>query len=58
VLLAVLLGSALVEAVQGLGWPDGRQANIDDVLLNVAGAALALALLRLMRGGVVRAGST
>jgi glycopeptide antibiotics resistance protein len=48
-LVTVLAGSVLVELVQGLGVPDGRQANVDDVLLNVAGAALALLLLRLVR---------
>jgi glycopeptide antibiotics resistance protein len=49
-LMAVLGLSVLVEVVQGLGLPDGRQANVDDVLLNVAGAAAALALFRLVRG--------
>lgn len=31
--------SIVIELVQGLGLTDGRQANIDDVLLNVGGAA-------------------
>lgn len=33
--------SLFIEAVQGLGLTDGRQANVDDLLLNLAGAALA-----------------
>lgn len=48
-LVAVLAGSCLVELVQGLGLPDGRQANVDDILLNVAGSVTALALLRVLR---------
>lgn len=42
--------SALIELVQATGIPSGRQANVDDVLLNVAGAAIGLLLLRLARG--------
>jgi glycopeptide antibiotics resistance protein len=44
-LATVLVGSGLVELAQGLGLPDGRQANVDDVLLNVGGAALVLGVL-------------
>ena len=29
-LLTVVVGSAMVELIQGLGLPDGRQANVDD----------------------------
>jgi glycopeptide antibiotics resistance protein len=49
-LVTVLAGSVFVELIQGLGVPDGRQANVDDVLLNVTGAALALGLLASLRG--------
>jgi glycopeptide antibiotics resistance protein len=49
-LLAVLVASVCVELVQGLSWTDGRQANVDDVLLNVVGAAITLAVLRVLRG--------
>ena len=52
-LVVVLLASCFVELVQGLGIPDGRQANVDDVLLNVAGAAGALLLLRLARSATM-----
>jgi glycopeptide antibiotics resistance protein len=48
-LLGVLLASVFVEVVQGVGWTDGRQANIDDVILNVLGAAIALLVLHLGR---------
>jgi glycopeptide antibiotics resistance protein len=48
-LATVLVGSGLVELAQGLGVADGRQANVDDVLLNVGGAALVLGLLALLR---------
>ena len=41
-LLAVLAVSVLIETVQGLGLSDGRGTNVDDVLLNVAGAAAGL----------------
>jgi glycopeptide antibiotics resistance protein len=44
-LAAVLLCSCGVELLQGLGLPDGRQADVDDVLLNVLGAGLALLLV-------------
>ncbi|MBK5307948.1 MAG: VanZ family protein [Frankiaceae bacterium] len=49
VLIVVMAASVAVEAVQGLGWTDGRHANVDDVLLNVAGAAIALGIRRLLR---------
>jgi glycopeptide antibiotics resistance protein len=48
-LATVLVGSGLVELAQGLGLPDGRPANVDDVLLNVGGAALALGVLASLR---------
>jgi glycopeptide antibiotics resistance protein len=48
-LLTVGAISSCVEVVQGLGLPNGRQANVDDVLLNVVGAAVALALLHLAK---------
>jgi glycopeptide antibiotics resistance protein len=48
--LAVVAGSsAVVELVQATGIPSGRQANVDDVILNVAGAAVALLLLHAAR---------
>ena len=47
-LVTVFTASVLVEVVQGMGLPDGRQANVDDVLLNVVGAAGALAILRMV----------
>jgi glycopeptide antibiotics resistance protein len=43
---AVAVTSLLIELMQGLGLTDGRQANVDDLLLNLAGAALALLALR------------
>jgi glycopeptide antibiotics resistance protein len=48
-LVAVLAGSGLVELVQGLGLPHGRQGNVDDVLLNLTGAAIALGLVAGLR---------
>ena len=45
VLAVVLMSSCLIELMQGLGLPDHRQADVDDVLLNVLGAALALMLV-------------
>jgi glycopeptide antibiotics resistance protein len=47
---AVAAVSLFIEVVQGLGLTDGRQANVDDLLLNLAGAAMTLlALLRARR---------
>lgn len=40
--------SLFIEVVQGLGLTDGRQANVDDLLLNLAGAALAVLGVRVL----------
>jgi glycopeptide antibiotics resistance protein len=40
VISVCLATSVGIEVVQGLGLTDGRGANVDDVLLNVLGAAL------------------
>ena len=48
--LGAVAGTSLfIEVVQGLGLTDGRQANVDDLLLNLAGAALAVLALQTVR---------
>lgn len=45
-LRGVAVVSLAIEIIQGLGLTDGRQANVDDLLLNVLGAGLAILLVR------------
>lgn len=45
--LGAVAGTSLfIEVVQGLGLTDGRQANVDDLLLNLSGTMLAVLAIR------------
>lgn len=48
VLLAAALGSIGIEAPLAVAWT-GRSVDVNDVLLNVAGAALGLGVYELVR---------
>lgn len=42
----VAVVSVFIEIIQGLGLTDGRQANVDDLLLNLLGAGIAIFTVR------------